>query len=193
MKKINLKCEGMDLFFDEKTIARFKKTEEILRKQLPEDIESILTIGAWNKFDEGICQSFTKLHAWRDEDFNYNCLHYKGDYDYVFCFDVFEHLMNPLLFLDNLRRMNTPVVITYPRHPFTPFWGLEHFHEYSEKAFYTLITEADFEIEFHTSYTIRYGWWRYFRGFRTVARLVFLMLGYPKEELYILKPRERDA
>lgn len=190
MEKINLKCVGMDLFESGRKEIKFDKWWAVLKKKLPAKIGRILCIGNKNGFDRKMCDCFNVDYIHTSQDLNYQWNIAVGGIDYIFCFDVIEHLMNPLLFLEQLRKFNCSVIITYPRNTFTPFWGLEHFHEYSEKAFYTLVTEAGFEIQYHTSFTNRFEWWKYFKGFRKILRLVFLVLGYPKEELYILKVQD---
>lgn len=71
------------------------------------------------------------------------------EFDYVFCFQVIEHLLNPRLFFDNLRETvnkDTRIFLSYPSRP-KIFWNnQEHFHEYDKLRFNYLLDKTGFEI-----------------------------------------------
>jgi len=70
-------------------------------------------------------------------------------YDYVTCFQVIEHLMNPRLFFDNLYRITTEDVILYLSYPsrLKIMWNdEEHFHEYDRLRFEYLLKKTGWKI-----------------------------------------------
>ena len=187
METIDLRCESYDMngmLDDAWTKYRLSKLKEFLARSFVFP-KKALFIGHSNDFDDdlakflGVEYEFTTADL--DEPFPIH-----GIYDYVLCLDVLEHLMNPLTLLKRLKSLNCPVVISYPRHPFAPFWGRCHFHEFSERAFYTLITAAGFKVVKHSKFSCRKEWWKFFNGFRPVLRFLLLLIGYPKHEIYII-------
>ena len=73
----------------------------------------------------------------------------RSKYKTIFCFHVIEHLMNPLLFLNQLSRMmdkESLLYIVYPTHGIKLFWCNSHFHEYDVSRFHYLLNEAELDI-----------------------------------------------
>ncbi len=70
-------------------------------------------------------------------------------FDYVTCFEVIEHLMNPRFFFDNLHDVTSEkvkVFLSFPGRP-KPFWNnAEHFHEYDKPRFKYLLDKTGWEI-----------------------------------------------
>ena len=171
------------------TIIRFEKTRKALKEQLPAKIGRVLCVGPENGFDRRMCDCFNVEYIHTSQDLNYQW-NIVVPVDYVFCFEVIEHLMNPLLFLEQLRKFNCPVVISHPYQPFVPLYGGAHFHEMSKIAFYTLVTEAGFKIEYHTSLINRRSLFQFPKTFKKFIARIFLAFGYPRIELYILKVQD---
>ena len=199
METINLKCVGIDLSDEisikKATEIRFNLTYNTLKKRIFY-IKNVLCIGAENGFDKQMCSYFNAEYNYTTFDLNkpwpYTPDMFKNHiYDYVFCFEVLEHLMNPLLFLCELKKLNLPVAITYPRQPFTQFRGGTHFHEFPTLVFQTLLYNAGFKIDYHVSLTSRHGWWKFPKSFKKLISRVLTIFGYPKWELYIVSPSER--
>lgn len=73
----------------------------------------------------------------------------EGVYDYVTCFEVIEHLLNPRTFFDNLHGVTkklSRVFLSYPSRP-KWFWNdAEHFHEYDRMRFEYLLDKTGWEI-----------------------------------------------
>jgi hypothetical protein len=69
--------------------------------------------------------------------------------DYVTCFEVIEHLLNPRCFLDNLHN-NTPddivLYLSYPSRPKFLWNNREHFHEYDKLRFNFLLKRTKWRI-----------------------------------------------
>ena len=107
MEKINVKCVGADIAneveYKSETIIRFEQTRKTLKEQLPDKIGTVLCIGPENKFDKNMCDCFNVEYMHTSQDLNYQWNIHVGGIDYIFCFEVLEHLMNPLLFLEELK------------------------------------------------------------------------------------------
>jgi len=69
------------------------------------------------------------------QDFNFNIL--KGSYDTIFCFEILEHLQNPLWFMAQLKSILKHRGIIYLSMPCRPklFWSKYHFFEMHPKHF----------------------------------------------------------
>ena len=79
-------------------------------------------------------------------DFNKEILAPREKYETVFCFEVLEHVKNPGLFCDNLRKL-----VGGKLYLSTPLAGLSkpgphHFAEYRWETLETLLVEAGFKI-----------------------------------------------
>jgi len=110
-------------------------------------------------------------------------------FNVIFCFEVLEHLMNPALFLRELKyrcHKDTQIFISYPTNPLW-LWGNRHFNEYTTDRFYTLISECGYEIKDY--------WWSrafadlrtIFTGFRPPIRFLVKILGLSRDNFYYLK------
>ena len=89
------------------------------------------------------------INTYSDLDYS---IDYNNDaviFDYVFCFEVIEHLLNPRLFFDNLNALvhdGSRIFLSYPSRP-KLFWNNdEHFHEYDKARFNYLLKKTGFEI-----------------------------------------------
>jgi len=70
-------------------------------------------------------------------------------FNYVTCFEVIEHLLNPRLFFDNLHEITPKEVVIYLSYPSRPkfLWNdEEHFHEYDRLRFEYLLNKTGFKI-----------------------------------------------
>jgi len=113
-------------------------------------------------------------------DYNYNTWHPNSDkvcYKTVFCFEVLEHLVNPLLFLERLKMFcdsNTNIYISFPSGRPEFLWTNAHFHEYSKKRAETLFKMAGLNIvKRGKSGIIWKNFSDYLKGFRPLLRLFF--------------------
>ncbi len=111
-----------------------------------------------------------------------------GGFPAVFCFEVIEHLLNPLFFLVRLRAHcgpSTRVFITYPLRP-RFFWSDIHWHEIDRRRFRYLLDQAGYEAVRYQEKLL----WRerrfYFSGLRPFLRLT---IGRTRSQMYELRLR----
>jgi SAM-dependent methyltransferase len=98
-----------------------------------------------------------------------------GRYDYVFSFEVLEHLFNPLWHMKQIRNCLNPggrVFLSTPVGKPHFLWSLHHFHELHPREFRSLVECAGLRIETLRMERIR-PWAFYFTGLRPFARLFF--------------------
>jgi hypothetical protein len=112
----------------------------------------------------------------------------EGGFPVVFCFEVIEHLLNPLLFLISLRRhcaAGARVFVTYPLRP-RLFWSDIHWHEIDRRRFDYLLGQAGFvSVRFREKLLWR-EWPFYLTGVRPLLRLT---VGRTRSQMYELRPR----
>ncbi len=99
----------------------------------------------------------------------------QGRYDVVTCFEVLEHLFNPLRCLLQIKKvlvrdgrlyLSTPT--GKPQFLLSP----SHFHEFSDHSLTALIKRAGF-TELRRKKVTTQPWWFYFTGIRPMLRGVF--------------------
>lgn len=98
-----------------------------------------------------------------------------GRYDIVTCFEVIEHLFNPLhclLQIEKVLASDGRLYLSTPRYKPHVVWDPQHFHEMSSRSIGSLIDRAGFTIIRQKVITIL-PWWFYFTGFRPLIRGLF--------------------
>ena len=113
-----------------------------------------------------------------------------GGYPTVLCFEVIEHLMNPLFFLTRLRAFTGPgtrLYVTYPLRP-RPFWSDIHWHEIDRRRFRFLVEQAGWRIERYRQVSLWREWSFYLTGLRPFLRLT---IGKTRSQMYELRRVER--
>ena len=118
---------------------------------------------------------------------NANLINVDGDYNYsdwlaqtgndfktVYCFEVLEHLLNPHLFLESIRKIlakDGVLYLSFPTGRPVFLWTNGHFHEYQMKRAEKLFEIAGFEVEKKAKTGIIWKkWYEYFMGFRPLLR-----------------------
>jgi len=153
--------------------------------------EPVLIIGGPNRFDALICyyQSIKK-YSFTQGDLNWEWGYKTKDisniYKTAFCFDVIEHLFNPGMFLDELKKPITPdadIYITFPYRHNVKYWSNTHFQEYDRDRFKTLIEMCGYKIV-KEQHVILHRPWQFYLGFRPLMRLLFNKYHY---NLYLLR------
>ena len=120
-------------------IKRLKNTIKFIDKIE----EPILCIGKENPFDRELCKKLGVEYNYTATDADFDIKYY--DFKTIFCFDVIEYLMNPLLFLINNKSCNI-IYLCYQYNPIIYFWSKSHFVEYPKKSFKKLLEKAGYKI-----------------------------------------------
>ena len=178
----------------ENNIIRWNLTHKFVQNNINSEY-TVLDIGDRNKFGMKMA-----------EEFHLNYTYTKGDLDtiswyptisrinnVIFCFEVMEHLMNPLLFLTRLLEYcnrKTKIFVSYPQNPCF-FKTPTHFHEFKDEEFYTLIHAAGFKIVEHQILRRWHKTLFYFTGIRPFIRFLCILIGLSKRHLYILMPEKK--
>ncbi len=118
--------------------------------------------------------SFTQLIA---DDFNFDflkSLNGNEKFDVITCFEVIEHLQNPLFLVKQLAEMLRPDGVIFLSTPARPkiFWPDFHYYEMNEKHLDKWIfSQVNLEIIRSGKLKIHLPLLSYFTGFRPFARL----------------------
>ena len=145
MKQLN-PFYGHDVPVEGRQIERFNQTVDFIG----EPVCPILSIGEKSLFDTQL-----SVHFDREIDFTVGDLDSfywearRNTYNTVFCFEVLEHLLNPLLFLSTLKYLlddDSRVYVSIPNHLLKYHWGTGHYHEIDEMRFRYLCDRAGYEI-----------------------------------------------
>lgn len=99
----------------------------------------------------------------------------KGKYQVITCFEVVEHLFNPLHLLLQCKNVLSEEGILYLSMPtYKPafLWSQDHFHEMTEGSFSSLLERSGFEIKRKEVFKV-HPWSFYFTGFRPLLRGLF--------------------
>lgn len=109
-----------------------------------------------------------------DWDFNWEYPHnYVGHYDVIFCFEVLEHLFNPLLFLRELRGLLSEGGVIYlstPRQWPQYLSAVHHYHEIPTDRLMWLFDAAGLTVDEVTKVTIAGNWYDHLHGVRPMLR-----------------------
>lgn len=164
MKPTYLKKE--DLYpkkFPNSFLNRVKETKEFL-----DDIEfPACDCGENNPMKEMINPNITSINVDFDRD------KFPGQWKTITCFEVLEHLYNPLFFLENLKKALLPGGYIYLSTPyqFPQFLkAVHHFHEIPTDRLMWLFNEAGLKIVKEGKVTIAGNWYNHIRGFRPLLR-----------------------
>lgn len=108
------------------------------------------------------------------KDFNFDRL-LGGRYEAVYCFEVLEHLQNPLWFMKQLQGLKSSVGAIYLSTPHRPkmFWSQYHYNEISAAHMQKwLLNPLGLRIVRKKKLYINKGWTDYLIGFRPVCRAI---------------------
>jgi SAM-dependent methyltransferase len=132
-----------------------------------------LDIGANNPFTQEMRKHLNVEIDNTEGDLDETELH--GEYDVVFCFEVIEHLFNPLFHLRQVNKVLKPggrAFISTPRNRPRFLWFEHHFHEMYLKNLLDLVHYAGFRVERQELIRV-HPWWFYFTGIRPFFRMFF--------------------
>lgn len=109
------------------------------------------------------------------EDFNFDLLPKKKKYDVIFCFEIIEHLQNPLFFIRELKSILKDNGVIYLTTPSNPKWLKYeyHFNEMNREILERWIfTPEDLKIERHWKFNFMNDWRAMFFGIRPIIRAI---------------------
>jgi len=106
------------------------------------------------------------------DDFNFDELPSRKA-DAVFCFEVIEHLQNPLWFMRELKKMTDgSIYVMFPCNPHW-LWHPYHFNEMKKEHFEKwILNPLDLKIVRYKKITFVFAWRKYLIGFRPLIRLL---------------------
>lgn len=147
-------------------------------------------IGEKNKFVELLSKRLgAKIESIEVADLNFDTLITERDfYGTIFCFEVLEHLQNPLFLLSEIKKKMLPDTILYLSMPCKPMYllGAHHYFEMKPDHFQKwLLTPLGMIITDKKKISFRRSWTEYLIGLRPLIRLFTTKNGW-KEVLTTL-------
>ncbi len=136
------------------------------------NIGKALDIGARNPLTETLEKHFATTIDSTDTDLDVG--HLKGNYDTVFCFEVLEHLFNPLHMLLEIHNVLKDDGILYLSTPKAkPYFLIarHHFHEFHQRELLDIFKRAGFQVNRLAYHRVRPL--SKCIGFRPFLRLIF--------------------
>jgi len=103
----------------------------------------------------------------------------RSDYNFILCSEILEHVMNPLLVMQDIYGLLRPggrcVVATPIQYPFIglPYEADKHFVEYRPRRLRLMFEYVGFEIIKYDTYSIWKKWPFMFTGIRPFLRCLF--------------------
>ena len=200
MNKLNLRMHDVKICRTDELEQRLIKTLAFLDKNKEYFREPVLDIGPSNEFGEAVAEKYGFEYHWTIGDLNREWepshdLKYKT----VICFEVLEHLINPGICLDNIKRYcakDASLFVSVPRRGLFDRQGSNmkftsdlHFHEFDKKRIQCLWDECGYEVldetHFIRSVLLKdlFGWWKPIVRTLTGRQLKIIVRNY----LYFLK------
>lgn len=195
METLNLKCIGVKLWGDRQTWRRWRKTIQFMEKHGNMEANGLLDIGPSNQFGQKVADYFGLEYFHTTKDLNnpqYDRYPYRHFHRIVFFSHVIEHLYNPgtlLNYIKNIIYDDSQIFIMYPRTP-RFLWNNRHFHEYSRKAFLSLIDYSGYEVVAYETHRGWHNWYFYFTGFRPFIRFWCTVFNWHNNEYYLLRLKD---
>jgi SAM-dependent methyltransferase len=150
-----------------------KRTQAVIFEFIGErNIGKALDIGARNQLTETLEKHFSS--SIENTNIDLDIGHLTGQYNTVFCFEVLEHLFNPLHFLFEVYKVlsnDGRFYLSTPKARPHFLWFKHHFHEFHQRELINLIKRSGFEIA-RMKYYRTLPIWHGFTGFRPFLRLL---------------------
>lgn len=129
-------------------------------------------IGEYNPMSKMISDNLLIQIDQIDGDFNFP-INTEKKYGTVFCFEVLEHIFNPLTLLisiKNMLRKNGIIYLSTPRQFPQILKAVHHFHEIPEDRLMWLFEAAKLRVLDKSKITIAGSWYNHIHGIRPVLR-----------------------
>lgn len=164
-------------------LLRFKRTMQFINQTV--DVAAlkkarILDMGEYNPFSEWLKREFGILvtNTPPDLDFDYVYREHpsaNGPFDFVFAFEIIEHLMNPLAFMEyihaNLKNGGRVFLSTpFARPRF--LWSRYHVTEYFPDKIEFMVNKAGFTVKRYRRKKV-YTYRSMFKGIRPIFRALW--------------------
>lgn len=147
-------AKAVSKFVDEKPYPLADMGEPNLKKKFIEELIGV---------------NIESVHGW---DFDYPESDWLKSYGTIFCLEVLEHLMNPLLFLDDVRDNLKDDGVIYLATPYRYhfLWNSHHYHEIDHKRIRWLFEKAGLKIVKEGRARLFNGWKFHLAGVRPLLR-----------------------
>ena len=119
-------------------------------------------------------KNFKKIRFINEDIYTYLNKNKNYKFDYIFCFEVIEHLFNPLhllLQMSNVLNSKGTIFLSTPKRRPHFMWYKYHFHEFSQSELTNLFNRANLYINNKTFKMSGRPLINYFKGIRPLLRL----------------------
>ena len=158
-----------------KRIKRYMDNHVIPFLQLPNDTYC-LDVGEANPRMEYLKKELDlNVEQWDTKDLNFAGAEWYNYYDAIFCFDLLEHIQNPLWLMRQLKLTIKPGGSIYVNMPENPMWlwGDEHFFEMPMNHFIKWIANPlELKVVRQKHIFFIANWKAYFIGVRPLLRIL---------------------
>lgn len=173
---------GMEKYLSRKTLLlRFKATIDFVSQSVGiKELQNakILDTGEYNPMSKWLKDSYniSVENTPPDMDFDYSYRFGKEDaFDYIFAFEIIEHLMNPLMFLEYLHgclSKNGKLFLSTPFSRPRILWSKYHLTEYFPDKIEIIANKAGFRV---TRYKVKkiYDYRYALTGIRPILRAIW--------------------
>lgn len=139
--------------------------------------KEILDVGETNPYSQALKSELNLTVVNTVGDLNFSDWEPKRQFPVVYCFEVIEHLQNPLVLLKEIRKRMVDggtLFLTCPRATFRLLQMSAHFNEMDEYRLRSLFDLSGcFRIEQFGITGSNYPWFIFCRGFRPFLRAIF--------------------
>jgi len=143
--------------YTKQTYDRWGKTVKELKGRIKRD-RIALDVGPNGKFQNILANAFhIEVMNTNNLDLDIGIWQVSKFWDYIFMFDILEHLMDPFTVLRQARvslKDGGKLFITVPRRP-KFLWNRGHFNEFDEWRFRVFVERAGFKIVYQTSWRMK--------------------------------------
>lgn len=171
MKSEYRKSISKDYSQNKSTKIRWLKTLKFIKKDI--EVKSALDIGDRTEMTDMLEKFYNVQFENTNIDLDTELL--EGKFDFISCFEVIEHLYNPLHCLSQIHQVLQPNGILYLSTPLGKpnfLWADTHFHEMNKTSLLSLIKRSGLKVKrYKLVHTRPYSF--YISGFKPLLRSLF--------------------